>query len=97
MPYLGDISAAIPQLCECLGLAPMLNRKLKSCFVLAGSGAASLDGEWLFKASLVVMSSKLVVAAGPATTQIMSLIVPLIEESMSSPAKEHFEEDGLVL
>jgi hypothetical protein len=36
-------------------------------------------------------------AIGPATTNILSLVVPLIEESLSSPAKEYFEADGLTL
>jgi hypothetical protein len=36
-------------------------------------------------------------AIGPATTNILSLVVPLIEESLSSPAKEYFEADGLIL
>ncbi|KAJ9092442.1 hypothetical protein QFC21_006824 [Naganishia friedmannii] len=60
-------------------------------------GSAGLDGEWLFKASLVVLTTKLVAAIGPATNNILALVVPLIEESLSSPAKEHFEADGLIL
>ena len=28
---------------------------------------------------------------------MLPLIVPLIEESLTGPAKEHFEEDGMVL
>lgn len=27
----------------------------------------------------------------------MSLVIPLIEESLVPPAKEYFEEDGLIL
>jgi hypothetical protein len=27
----------------------------------------------------------------------MELVIPLIEESLQSPAKEYFEEDGLIL
>ncbi|KAI5451703.1 hypothetical protein NCC49_001352 [Naganishia albida] len=60
-------------------------------------GSVGLDGEWLFKASLVVLTTKLVAAIGPATSSILPLVVPLIEESLSSPAKEHFEADGLIL
>jgi hypothetical protein len=36
-------------------------------------------------------------AAGSQTSHILHLIVPLIEESLTGPAKEHFEEDGMVL
>ncbi|ORX36457.1 armadillo-type protein [Kockovaella imperatae] len=60
-------------------------------------GAASLEGEWLFKASLVVLTQKLVGAAKASSGQLMELVIPLIEESLIPPAKDFFEEDGLIL
>ncbi|WVQ77454.1 hypothetical protein IAR50_007140 [Cryptococcus sp. DSM 104548] len=61
------------------------------------SSAGGLEGEWLFKASLVVLSTKLVTAAKDRSGELMDLIIPLIEESLQPPAKEFFEEDGLIL
>lgn len=58
-------------------------------------GSTGLDGEWLFKASLVVLATKLVTAIGKATAGILHLIVPVIEESLANPI--HLEEDGLLL
>lgn len=58
-------------------------------------GSSGLDGEWLFKASLVVLATKLVSAIGKATGGILHLIVPVIEESLANPM--HLEEDGLLL
>ncbi len=63
----------------------------------AGSSSVGLDGEWLFKASLVTLTTKLVSAIGPGTTNILPLVIPLIEESLQGAAKEHFEEDGMTL
>jgi hypothetical protein len=51
----------------------------------------------LFKASLVTLTAKLVSAIGPGTSNILPLVIPLIEESLQGSAKEHFEEDGLAL
>lgn len=71
-----------------------------------------MDGEWLFKASLVVLTQKLVSvksrsshevesidlqAAGASSGGLMDLVLPLIQESLVPPAKEFFEEDGLAL
>ncbi|ODN87082.1 hypothetical protein L198_07084 [Cryptococcus wingfieldii CBS 7118] len=61
------------------------------------SSAGGLEGEWLFKASLVVLSTKLVTAAKERSGELMELVIPLIEESLQPPAKEFFEEDGLIL
>lgn len=58
-------------------------------------GSAGLDGEWLFKSSLVVLATKLVASIGKNTDGILPLIVPLIEESLVNAA--HLEEDGLHL
>ncbi|KIR32027.1 hypothetical protein I352_05656 [Cryptococcus deuterogattii MMRL2647] len=60
-------------------------------------GAIGLEGEWLFKASLVVLTTKLVSAAKESSGGLMELVIPLIEESLQPPAKEFFEEDGLIL
>ncbi|WVQ92143.1 hypothetical protein IAS59_005951 [Cryptococcus gattii] len=60
-------------------------------------GAIGLEGEWLFKASLVVLTTKLVSAAKESSGELMELVIPLIEESLQPPAKEFFEEDGLIL
>lgn len=88
-----------------------------TCFRQIGQGSSGLDGEWLFKAALVVMTTKLVQVSGlfqprndliylrersaqaisTGTSNILPLITPLIKESMTSPAKEHFEEDGIEL
>ncbi|KAK8861272.1 hypothetical protein IAR55_002091 [Kwoniella newhampshirensis] len=59
--------------------------------------AAGLEGEWLFKASLVVLTTKLVSAAKESSGDLMELVIPLIEESLQPPAKDFFEEDGLIL
>ncbi|WVF67040.1 hypothetical protein IAT40_001783 [Kwoniella sp. CBS 6097] len=59
--------------------------------------ASGLEGEWLFKASLVVLTTKLVSAAKESSGNLMELVIPLIEESLQPPAKDFFEEDGLVL
>ncbi|OCF32339.1 hypothetical protein I316_06007 [Kwoniella heveanensis BCC8398] len=59
--------------------------------------ASGLEGEWLFKASLVVLTTKLVSAAKESSGNLMELVIPLIEESLQIPAKDFFEEDGLVL
>nr|ODN85642.1 hypothetical protein L203_04892 [Cryptococcus depauperatus CBS 7841] len=61
------------------------------------SGATGLEGEWLFKASLVVLVTKVVATAKESSDSLMELVVPLIEESLKPPAKEFFEEDGLIL
>ncbi|GFZ42911.1 hypothetical protein JCM24511_00629 [Saitozyma sp. JCM 24511] len=60
-------------------------------------GAGGLEGEWLFKASLVVLTTKLVSAAKESSGQLMELVIPLIEESLQPPAKEFFEDDGIAL
>ncbi|WVQ83491.1 hypothetical protein IAT38_005632 [Cryptococcus sp. DSM 104549] len=60
-------------------------------------GATGLEGEWLFKASLVVLTTKLVSAAKESSGDLMPLVIPLIEESLQPPAKDFFEEDGLIL
>ncbi|WWC87587.1 uncharacterized protein L201_002477 [Kwoniella dendrophila CBS 6074] len=60
-------------------------------------GAGGLEGEWLFKASLVVLTTKLVSAAKVTSGDLMELVLPLIEESLQPPAKDFFEEDGLIL
>jgi hypothetical protein len=36
-------------------------------------------------------------AARTSSGQLMELVIPLIEESLVPPAKEYFEEDGLIL
>ncbi|KAL7423456.1 hypothetical protein Q5752_001036 [Cryptotrichosporon argae] len=59
--------------------------------------AAGLEGEWLFKASLVVLTTGIVNAAKESSGDLMELVIPLIEESLHPPAKEYFEEDGLTL
>ncbi|WVO14781.1 hypothetical protein L204_102419 [Cryptococcus depauperatus] len=61
------------------------------------SGATGLEGEWLFKASLVVLVTKVVATAKESSDSLMELVIPLIEESLQPPAKEFFEEDGLIL
>jgi hypothetical protein len=76
----------------------------------SGHGAGGLEGEWLFKASLVVLTTKLVSvcaidpsagwpiqAAKESSGQLMELVIPLIEESLQPPAKEFFEDDGIAL
>lgn len=60
-------------------------------------GASGLEGEWLFKASLVVLTTKLVSAARDTSGSLMELVIPLITESLVPPAKDFFEEDGLLL
>lgn len=45
----------------------------------------------------MTLTTKLVTAIGPNTAQLLSLVVPLVEESLQGAAKEHFEEDGLEL
>jgi len=62
-----------------------------------GHNAAGLEGEWLFKSSLVELTTKLVSAAKESSGDLMDLVIPLIAESLTTPAKEHFEEDGLLL
>ncbi|WVQ62887.1 uncharacterized protein L199_001036 [Kwoniella botswanensis] len=59
--------------------------------------AGGLEGEWLFKASLVVLTTKLVSAAKATSGDLMELVIPLIEESLQPPAKDFFEDDGLIL
>ncbi|KAK4688100.1 importin-11, partial [Tremellales sp. Uapishka_1] len=59
--------------------------------------ANGLEGELLFKASLVVLTTKLVSAARESSGNLMSLVIPLIEESLVPPAKDFFEEDSLIL
>ncbi|WVW79847.1 hypothetical protein I302_101817 [Kwoniella bestiolae CBS 10118] len=59
--------------------------------------AGGLEGEWLFKASLVVLTTKLVSAARATSGDLMELVIPLIEESLQPPAKDFFEDDGLIL
>jgi len=71
-----------------------------------------MEGEWLFKGSLVGLTTKLVSVgiasdtlrtladyqtAKEASGGLMDLVIPLIEESLVTPAKEHFEEEGLTL
>lgn len=36
-------------------------------------------------------------AAKESSGDLMGLVIPLIEESLQQPAKDYFEEDGLVL
>lgn len=36
-------------------------------------------------------------AAKGSSGDLMELVIPLIEESLQPPAKEYFEEDGLIL
>ncbi|WOO78855.1 Importin-11 [Vanrija pseudolonga] len=60
-------------------------------------GASGLEGEWLFKASLVVLTTKIVAAAKESSGNLMELVIPLIEESLQEPAKAFFEEDGIIL
>lgn len=60
-------------------------------------GAGGLEGEWLFKASLVVLTTKIVSAAKEGSGTFMALVIPLIEESLQQPAKDFFEEDGIIL
>lgn len=60
-------------------------------------GASGLEGEWLFKASLVVLTTKIVTAAKESSGNFMELVIPLIEESLQPPAKDFFEEDGIIL
>jgi len=59
--------------------------------------ASGLEGEWLFKASLVVLTTKIVAAARESSSNLMELVIPLIEESLQPPAKDYFEEDGIIL
>jgi hypothetical protein len=63
----------------------------------SGHAAAGLDGEWIFKPSLVELAGKLVGAAKDSSDDLMDLVIPLVRESLTTPAKEHFEEDGLIL
>lgn len=60
-------------------------------------GASGLEGEWLFKASLVVLTTKIVAAARESSGNLMDLVIPLIQESLTQPAKDFFEEDGIIL
>ncbi|GMK54406.1 hypothetical protein CspeluHIS016_0109920 [Cutaneotrichosporon spelunceum] len=60
-------------------------------------GATGLEGEWLFKASLVVLTTKIVAAAKESSGNLMELVIPLIQESLQPPAKDFFEEDGIIL
>ncbi|ORY25236.1 armadillo-type protein [Naematelia encephala] len=60
-------------------------------------GSAGLEGEWLFKASLVELTSKIIIAAKTSSGKLMELAIPLIEESMRPPANAYFEEDGVAL
>lgn len=60
-------------------------------------GASGLEGEWLFKASLVVLTTKIVTAAKESSGNLMELVIPLIQESLQPPAKDFFEEDGIIL
>ena len=86
MPFLPTLAQAIPSLCE-----------LSQDELMTGHGASSLEGEWLFKASLVVLTTKLVSAAKGSSGDLMELVIPLIEESLHPPAKDFFEEDGIAL
>lgn len=36
-------------------------------------------------------------AAKETSGNLIELVIPLIEESLQSPAKEHFEDDGIEL
>jgi hypothetical protein len=65
--------------------------------LIIGQSASGLEGEWLFKASLVELTTSLVNAAKDASGDLMDLVIPLIAESLTTPAKEYFEEDGLLL
>lgn len=90
MPYLPTLAQAIPGLWH---------------------GAGGLEGEWLFKASLVTLTTNIVKvsfryadlicadgqAAKGSSGNLMELVIPLIEESLQSPAKDFFEEDGIDL
>lgn len=62
-----------------------------------GQSSSTLEGEWLFKATLVLLTTKIVEIAREASGQLMELVVPLIEESLRMPAKAVFEEDGIAL
>nr|XP_019050076.1 hypothetical protein I302_00497 [Kwoniella bestiolae CBS 10118]OCF29006.1 hypothetical protein I302_00497 [Kwoniella bestiolae CBS 10118] len=77
-------------------ILPFLPRLAQSVPVLWHS-AGGLEGEWLFKASLVVLTTKLVSAARATSGDLMELVIPLIEESLQPPAKDFFEDDGLIL
>nr|XP_018264314.1 uncharacterized protein I303_02479 [Kwoniella dejecticola CBS 10117]OBR86472.1 hypothetical protein I303_02479 [Kwoniella dejecticola CBS 10117] len=77
-------------------ISPFLPKLAQSVPVLWHS-SAGLEGEWLFKASLVVLTTKLVSAAKTTSGDLMELVIPLIEESLQPPAKDFFEEDGLIL
>ncbi|WWC98998.1 hypothetical protein V866_005892 [Kwoniella sp. B9012] len=77
-------------------ILPYLPKLAQSVPVLWHS-AGGLEGEWLFKASLVVLTTKLVSAAKATSGDLMELVIPLIEESLQPPAKDFFEDDGLIL
>jgi hypothetical protein len=64
--------------------------------LIPGHASAGLEGEWIFKPSLVELTGKLV-ASAKSSDELMELIIPLVRESLTTPAKEHFEEDGLIL
>ena len=68
-----------------------------SLLIVPGQSSATLEGEWLFKATLVLLTTKIVEIARDASGQLMELVVPLIEESLRMPAKAVFEEDGMAL
>lgn len=86
LPYLPALAQAVPTLC-----------KFHSSSLTTGHGAIGLEGEWLFKASLVVLTTKLVSVAKDSAGGLMDLVLPLIQESLVPPAKEFFEEDGITL
>lgn len=46
---------------------------------------------------LIYLRTRSAQAISTGTSNILPLITPLIKESMTSPAKEHFEEDGIEL
>ncbi|WWC68913.1 uncharacterized protein I206_102849 [Kwoniella pini CBS 10737] len=77
-------------------ILPFLPKLAQSVPVL-WHNSAGLEGEWLFKSSLVVLTTKLVSAAKSTSGDLMELVIPLIEESLQPPAKDFFEEDGLIL
>ncbi|GHJ86997.1 hypothetical protein NliqN6_3399 [Naganishia liquefaciens] len=98
LPAKRQVLEAVSVIIERIGIKtlPYLSI-LSEAIPVLWQGSGGLDGEWLFKASLVLLTTKLVAAIGPATSEILPLVVPLIEESLSSPAKEYFEADGLIL
>ncbi|RXK35686.1 hypothetical protein M231_07059 [Tremella mesenterica] len=78
---------------EILPLLPSIAQSIPALW----QGASDLEGEWLFKSSLVVLTTSLVSVAKACSGSLMELVIPLIEESLQPPAKNYFEEDGLAL